>query len=294
MNNQALKLNIDQCVYNRGVIDAMFRQVATDETLPYTNNVIPGLIFATDYDLGKNGYAYKDSLYDNTNGNGGAVWNNGGLYRNDGVDIEQCSDFPSNSYNIGWIESGDYLNYTVNVQQSGLYDVEIRVAANQSGGKILLRIDNVNIGSFIDVPNTGGWQNWQSVSLRNVEVNSGTHKLTAMFFFGGFNVNYFDFVLSSTDVAAEKNLPDKFMLQQNYPNPFNPVTTIKYHLPEESLVKLGVYDLLGKEIKTLVNERKAAGKYEVSLELTGVASGIYVYKFQANSFVSVKKMTLLK
>ena len=294
LNNQALKLNIDQCTYNRGVIDAMFRQVATDVTLPYTNNVIPGLIFATDYDFGRNGYAYKDSLYDNTKGNGGATWNNGWLYRNDGVDIEQCSDFPSNSYNIGWIESGDYLNYTVNVQQPGLYDVEIRVASNQSGGKILLRLDDENIGSFIDVPNTGGWQSWQSVSLQNVPINSGTHKLTAMFFFGGFNVNYFDFVLTSTDVAKEENLPDKFDLQQNYPNPFNPVTTIEYQLPQEGLVKLGVYDLLGREIKTLVNEKKSAGKYEVNLDLSEMASGIYIYKFQAKDFVSVKKMTLLK
>ena len=115
-----------------------------------------------------------------------------------------------------------------------------------------------------------------------------------MFFFGGFNVNYFDFVLTSTDVAKEENLPDKFDLQQNYPNPFNPVTTIEYQLPQEGLVKLGVYDLLGREIKTLVNEKKSAGKYEVNLDLSEMASGIYIYKFQANGFVSVKKMTLLK
>jgi hypothetical protein len=95
------------------------------------------------------------------------------------------------------------------------------------------------------------------------------------------------------------NLPDGFILSQNYPNPFNPSTTINYSIPAFSFVTLKIYDVLGNEITTLVNEEKSQGMYEVLFSISSensynLPSGIYFYRLQAGSFVETKKMILLK
>ena len=83
-------------------------------------------------------------------------------------------------------------------------------------------------------------------------------------------------------------------MSNNYPNPFNPSTTISYSVPEMEFVTLKVYDVLGNEITTLVNEENSAGNYEVEFDATGLTSGIYFYRITSGNFVEVKKMTLLK
>jgi len=80
-------------------------------------------------------------------------------------------------------------------------------------------------------------------------------------------------------------LPMVYSLLQNYPNPFNPITTIRYQIPELSFVTLKVFDVLGGEIATLVNEEKPAGEYEVDFDATGLPSEIYFYKLKAGSFM---------
>jgi hypothetical protein len=85
-----------------------------------------------------------------------------------------------------------------------------------------------------------------------------------------------------------------FQLDQNYPNPFNPSTTIKFQIPELSFVSIKVYDVLGKEITTLLNEEKSAGSYEIEFDGTGLPSGIYFYQLKIGSFIQTKKMALLK
>lgn len=89
-------------------------------------------------------------------------------------------------------------------------------------------------------------------------------------------------------------LPTAFELSQNYPNPFNPVTTIQYSIPQRSNVTLKVYDVLGKEIAVLVNEEKDRGVYTAGFDGTGLASGMYLYRLKAGSFVETKKMILLR
>ncbi|MBT8379705.1 MAG: T9SS type A sorting domain-containing protein [Ignavibacteria bacterium] len=86
----------------------------------------------------------------------------------------------------------------------------------------------------------------------------------------------------------------KFDLEQNYPNPFNPTTKIKYQIPESSFVKLKVYDVIGNEIATLVNEKKLAGTYEIEFYGTGLPSGIYFYQLKAGNFIETNKMLMLK
>ena len=102
----------------------------------------------------------------------------------------------------------------------------------------------------------------------------------------------------SSSIDVEIGSPLNFSLSQNFPNPFNPTTIIKFDLPFDGLVQLEVYDILGRRVATLINENKAAGKYEVNFSATGVASslasGVYIYKIQSGSFVNSKKMILLK
>jgi len=90
------------------------------------------------------------------------------------------------------------------------------------------------------------------------------------------------------------NLPKEYKLSQNYPNPFNPVTKINFDLPKEGNVKLVIYDILGREVKQLVNEFKKAGKYTVEFNGNNLASGIYFYRIEIGNFVQVKKMMLIK
>lgn len=101
-------------------------------------------------------------------------------------------------------------------------------------------------------------------------------------------------VLGPTGVNREALAPAEFALQQNYPNPFNPSTLIHYELPGDVMVRLVVYDILGREVATLANERKQAGKYDVAFNAAALSSGIYVYRMQAGDFVSMKKMLFLK
>ena len=99
-------------------------------------------------------------------------------------------------------------------------------------------------------------------------------------------------------VAGAQNIssiiPEKFMLNQNYPNPFNPTTKIKFDVPTNGFTKIAIYDMLGREVKTLLNENLKAGTYEMEWNATNYASGIYFYKMTSGNFASIKKMVLIK
>lgn len=94
-------------------------------------------------------------------------------------------------------------------------------------------------------------------------------------------------------VKEPKN-PVEFRLEQNYPNPFNPVTIIRYSVATEALVTLKVFDVLGREVASLVNKTKAPGTYEAKWSAEGVGSGVYLYRFESGGFMQTKKMILPK
>lgn len=105
-------------------------------------------------------------------------------------------------------------------------------------------------------------------------------------------------ILGSSSVSGiedENNIiPEEYMLYQSYPNPFNPSTTIKYSIPNSDKVSIKVYDILGREVSTLVNEYKTAGTHTVEFNASGLASGVYFYQLRAQNFVETKKMVLLR
>lgn len=114
--------------------------------------------------------------------------------------------------------------------------------------------------------------------------------------FNFFDWSYSD-VFNKEEVSGIKDvyqIPEQFILYQNFPNPFNPATTIKYSVPKTSNISLVVYDVLGREITTLVNEEKLSGIYEVELNGTNLSSGVYFYVMKADNFIDTKKIILLK
>ncbi len=112
---------------------------------------------------------------------------------------------------------------------------------------------------------------------------------------GVFNAWSMDISYSNaTGVNDKGNTIIAYKLFQNYPNPFNPTTMINYSIPKTSLVTIKVYDILGKEVETLVNEQKAPGNYNIEFNANRLSSGIYFYRMQAGSFVSTKKLIILK
>jgi photosystem II stability/assembly factor-like uncharacterized protein len=116
----------------------------------------------------------------------------------------------------------------------------------------------------------------------------------------GWVVGYGGLICKTTNAGStfisinNQNIPDGYSLSQNYPNPFNPSTNIKYQITNNSFITLKVYNILGKEVATLVNEKLSAGTYEVTFECSGLTSGIYFYRLTCGDFSETKKMVLLK
>ncbi|HSL89381.1 MAG TPA: T9SS type A sorting domain-containing protein [Ignavibacteriaceae bacterium] len=127
-------------------------------------------------------------------------------------------------------------------------------------------------------------------TLGQVNVNQST--TTSFKLQSGFWYLYYQDVI--VNVEEEDLLPLTYKLEQNYPNPFNPSTIIKFAVPERTRVLIKVYDILGGEITSLVNEELDAGRYEKTFDASTLSTGVYIYRIQAGSYVNTKKMLLIK
>ena len=161
-------------------INFISAQCTTPET-PYTTLNIPGIIEAENYDNGCNGVAFYDA----------DAINYGGSYRTDAVDILPCSDL-GGGYMITRIANGEWLKYTVNIDTSGSYKLDIRVASANSGSLFHIEFDSVNVSGSLSVPKTGGGQNWTSVRT-SLNLKAGKHIMRIFFDKGGFNLNKISF-----------------------------------------------------------------------------------------------------
>ena len=145
-------------------------------------------------------------------------------------------------------------------------------------------------------PTLAGWYQPSGVFALGVESFNGFVYVSDGL--GGIQI-YRNLLVTPVSVEPDRIISDEFILEQNYPNPFNPTTKIKYTIPkdargEKQEVILKVYDVLGNEIATLVNESKTAGSYEVEFDGSKIPSGIYFYQLKAGQFIETKKMVLLK
>lgn len=286
--NQFNALKLENCVIQPEVYKALFEPKPSASS-PFKYHEIPGTVFGSDYDIGGQGVGYYDLEYKKITLDG--AYNYGWSYRNDGVDIERCSDFIRNGYNVGWIESGEWLKFTVNIVDSGYYKIDFRFASTTSDGIFLLSLGSKNLANK-SIPNTGGYQVWNTITQDSVFLPEGEHTLQMRFFntstSGGFNFNYFEATSLATGIDDQNRLPDKFELLQNYPNPFNPSSTISYSIPELSNVNVTLFNAIGQEVLQIVDSVNEVGNYSILLEGGNLSAGIYYCKMVANSLISNK------
>ncbi len=177
---------------NFGTVSVRVHPAASSQT-PYngTAQVIPGLVEAEFYDEDGAGVAYFDT----------DAGNNGRAIRNDDVDVE----FGSSNGNVGWIANGEWLEYTVDVQTTGSYNVDVRVASINSGTSFNLELDGQSLTGTINVPNTGNWQTYQTVSATGLQMTAGTHILRFNALANGFNVDDYVFAIGTTTSSVDND-----------------------------------------------------------------------------------------
>ncbi|MFQ5706763.1 MAG: YCF48-related protein [bacterium] len=183
--------------------------------------------------------------------------------------------------------------------QTGLTDRSVQSFALNSRGDIFA---GTSTGVLVSEDNGVTWteinNGLTNLNIHALAIDSTGHLLT-----GTNSDGVFRSVQTVTSVKSRTNKsPGHFALEQNYPNPFNPTTTIRFVIPKATKVTLKIYDILGREIATLVNERLNPGEYEVPWDASGIAGGVYIYQLQADNpstgsgqvFVETKTLLLLK
>ncbi|WP_333599704.1 cellulase family glycosylhydrolase [Flavobacterium sp.] len=192
---------LENVIIKHDVIDAMFRQVQNAETLPFKKHVLPGKVFASEYDLGTVNQAYFDKDVANywvANGKH-TEWNSGNQMRNDGVDIQKCNDKISNGYAVSYIEAGEWLQYTFDLAEAKTFEALIRYSNKTAGGKLYLTDEKGNkLSTEITLPSSGGNAVWKTVSLNTITLKKGINKVRIYFEKGNFNLNYIEFKTPQT------------------------------------------------------------------------------------------------
>ena len=229
MIDLANKTNSNLCTYQKDVPDAQIRQIKTNETIPYASHQIPGVIYMSDYDLGRSGIAYYDVDSANYQQSSGyfQAWNSGWVYRNDGVDIEKNTDtVNSNGFHIGFINKGEWINYTLTVSETGVYSMDARIASIEDGGEFLIEMDEEGATRSLSIESSGAWDQFITQSFNDIFLEEGKQTLTIKF--DGkkaFNVSSLEFnktgnssdidfaILSATALMDGKSI--QVLLNQN-------------------------------------------------------------------------------
>ncbi|MBU2444638.1 MAG: T9SS type A sorting domain-containing protein [Bacteroidetes bacterium] len=150
-----------------------------------------------------------------------------------------------------------------------------------------------NGGLFLTENNGKSWRKVYDGVVNLIKADNSIPR--NIYFVTKFGIMRLIDTLSVTSINDYKaDIPLDYNLYQNYPNPFNPVSVISYQLPVSSRVTLKVYDILGSEIKTLLDEFKTAGIYSIDFNASGLSSGVYFYQLRTESFTSTKKMVLVQ
>jgi hypothetical protein len=209
----------------------------------------------------------------------------------------------------------EIITNIVRTENNIIIPIELKNVNNVLSANIALSY-NDGLGEFIGYNKTNISNNFEVltnykdgvlyISMVSIEGMSEDGKLIVLKFRAKgekFDVQFVSFVLNEEEFEVSNglvsNLPKKFALYQNYPNPFNPETVIKFDLPKSSDIILKIYNVLGQEVRTLINERKPAGYYSVKWDSKNnngvpVSSGIYLYRLKAGEFVLTRKMILIK
>jgi beta-xylosidase len=182
---------------------------------------------------------------------------------------------------------------------------EVTASSKTSGGAVEVWLDSLDTGKKIAECGIGNTGDWKIINTFRTEVESvsGRHDVYLKFTGTGsdklFQLQWLRFLTEGDTVTAvgerpPVQVPGSYKIGQNYPNPFNPSTTISFDLPSKNYVSLKIFDLLGKEITTLIAGEKTAGEHSVEWNASSVSSGVYFYRMQAGNFNETKKLVLLK
>ena len=274
----AQNLELDSARVNRGLLAALFDAEYGTAQKPFKKHEIPGLINAADYDIGNRGIAYEDTDYWATSGTPGGG-NSGRSYRNDGVDIEVSTDPEGFEYNVGFTERLEWLEYTVDVLEDGVYEIAVRGASNtggtRTGADILFFMDGDRIGE-VEVGNTGGWQNWVTRQTRTPELKAGSQRIFRVAFVDReVNLNRMTFrKVSAVNVEGDQAVIESELLS-TYPNPFTEVVNISFSTIETVSASAVLYDVLGRQVYETQEASYATGIHEITL-VPDLAPGVYV------------------
>ncbi|MCL4278747.1 MAG: T9SS type A sorting domain-containing protein, partial [Ignavibacteriaceae bacterium] len=192
-------------------------------------------------------------------------------------------DLPPIFSEIDFDSRFEYNEYVKKVSaDSGSIDLNILVHTNSYPVSLVWELNPENgiNYSFINDSGTG-------------KISASLNELSQLTFYN-LNDNMIKLSAMATDRNGLSNTPLKFDLNQNYPNPFNPVTIIKYDIVKVQDVKVTIYDILGREVKTLVNEQQQPGSYTIKWDASNVSSGVYFYQLKSKDYINTKKMILLK
>ncbi len=222
--------NIDACNKNGVTLTSSGGNVVAN---------IPGRVDAEDYNSGGQGVAYNDSDASNNGGQGRT---------NEGVDVENTGD-AGGGLNVGWMNAGEWIEYTCNVTQAGSYDVYLRVASPNGNGRLALLVDGNALTGTVNVPNTGGWQNYQTVRIRNKFLSAGNHVFRLNVIASGVNINFWSAwaaqsAQTSSGVQTSVGVSDQAF--QMYPNPLGSGDLSFDFSPGKTTVR--IFDLQGRKI----------------------------------------------
>ena len=262
--------------------------------------IINGLSYRAVFDLAINpaGYIFaatQNGVYRSTDN--GDSWNrtNSGItasYVNDIIVNINGDVFAGSQGNNGGVFRSTNNGENWTQVNSGLTELSIRELTNNSLGDIFT---STNQNLFRSTNNGNEWTEFSS-GITSFSIQSITASANGIIYAGSFGGGVYKTIEPVTHIYNDRNFFDQncFSLGQNYPNPFNPSTKINYSVLQTSFVTIRVYDLLGNEIATLVNEAKQVGNYVVGFDGSELSSGIYFYKMQAGNFVDVKKLIMIK
>lgn len=222
--------------------------------LPYygTPLAIPGTVQAEDYDRGGEGIAYHDA----------STQNEGGQYRAEGVDVENCS---AGGYNIGFTAAGEWTAYTINAQEAGAYTINC-LTASQSGGSFYLEVDGVNVGGTRSVAASGNWQQWENVLAGTVTLAAGTHTLK-FHTNGGMNIDKMIFAKAVQAAAKQEAI-------NVYPNPSKGMFTVGQVPAAGTITVTNNFGLV-------VYQQDLAG-FNGMLDISAQPTGLYILTISSN------------
>jgi endoglucanase len=215
-----------------------------------------------------------------------------------GVQKEGTTDI-GGGQNVGYIDTGDWMDYTVSVSSAASYGVNLRVSS-PNGGQLQIKASNGTVLATVAIPKTGGWQNWQTVST-NISLNAGAQTLRIYASAGGWNFNWFEFTGAGTVSAASTSRAElssiSYPLQTNalniYPNPVSSNMQLRVNNSITGPVTVRVYSLSGALQKQFSLSKPETGSVQFSLFLGPITKGNYIIKVSMNNWTQSRQITKL-